>query len=519
MPIVNLVAQLCFISIMMPTNIYSLFSGILGKRPHATDKGKKITHLQSNFWKLNLFDSYKTRLSQRIALSVFASFIVIEGAIFIPSVIQKSQELEKQLKEVTSAKIEWIVRTYPTASSEELITHLQALQNKSMLQDLLGGVLYRASDGKELGRFGEIPNLTWKMVNQQQMRQQWLKIERRYDAAWFPKEMGNDYLLIIRHDALSIQQELYIYIARIVGIVLLISAFITFVTMSVVQSVVIVPILKLRDSLMAASIALQQERINPKSHLLVVNRQDELGEVVTAFNESFLRNYEEMSRRKQAEIEAQAEREKAEKLLLNILPRPIAEELKQGRRSICDGFAEVSVLFADIVGFTTLSTRISPDELVALLNQIFSTFDDLSDRYGLEKIKTIGDNYMVAGGLPIPRPDHAEAIAQMALDMQEAIAKLEFPVENMEPLSLRIGINSGPVIAGVIGTKKFIYDLWGDAVNTASRMESHSLPGCIQVTEATYQLLQHKYILEKRGTLLVKGKGEMVTYWLKGRHS
>lgn len=512
---------------MSQRNIYTVFSAIasgtalraiVGKRPRSTDKVNNITHLHSLSLKPHLFDSYKTRLSRRIALSVFAGFIVIEGVVFIPSVIQKSQELENQLKEVTSAKIEWIVRTYPDASSEELLTHIQALQNKPMLKDLLGGVLYRASDGKELGRFGEQPSLSWEMVSQQQMRQRWFKFERRYDAVWFPKEMGNDYLLIIRHDALSIQQELYIYVARVVGIVLLISAFITFVTMSVVQSVVIVPILKLRDSLMAASIALQQDRINPKSYLMAVNRQDELGEVIAAFNESFLRNYEEMSRRKQAEAEAQTEREKAEKLLLNILPEPIAEELKQGRRSICDGFAEVSVLFADIVGFTTLSTLISPDELVALLNQIFSTFDDLSDRYGLEKIKTIGDNYMVAGGLPIPRPDHAEAIAQMALDMQEAIAKLDFQVEGMEPLSLRIGINTGPVIAGVIGSKKFIYDLWGDAVNTASRMESHSLPGCIQVTEATYQCLKDKYFFEKRGTLTVKGKGEMVTYWLKGRH-
>lgn len=506
---------------MMPVNIYTFFSAIriAAKPSHLPDRANKIANSQSISGKIHLFNSYKTRLSRRIALTVFASFLVIEGAVFIPSVNQKSQELENQLKEVTSAKIEWIIRTYPNASTEELLFHIQTLQNEAMLKGLLGGVLYRASDGKELGQFGETPSLSWLMVNQQQLQQRWFKFEGRYDVAWFPNELGNDYILIIRHDAFSIQQQLYLYVLRIIAIVLLISALITLVTMCVVQSVVIVPILRLRDSLMEASIALQQEGIHPESHLMVVDRQDELGEVITAFNESFLRNYGEINRRQQAEAEAQIEREKAERLLLNILPAPIAEDLKQGRRTICDNFAEVTVLFADIVGFTTLSTRISPDRLVALLNQIFSTFDDLSDRYGLEKIKTIGDNYMVAGGLPIPRPDHAEAIAEMALEMQAAIGKPEFQIAEMEPLSLRIGINTGPVIAGVIGSKKFIYDLWGDTVNTASRMESHSLPGCIQVTETTYQLLQPKYLFEKRGTLSVKGKGEMVTYWLKGQQT
>lgn len=465
----------------------------------------------------HLIFSCKSRLSRRIAFSVFVSFMIIEGVVFIPSLIQQRQRLTDQLKEVTSAKLEWIVQTYPNASPEELLNHVQSLQSKSMLKGVLGGVLYQASKNQELGRFGEQPSLSWAMVQQQKINQRWFQVAGRYDVAWLPQDLGNDYLLIVRHNAFSIQQQFYFYIVRIVGIVLLISAVITLGTMIVVQSVVIVPILKLRDSLMAASLALQQDQINPKSHLILANRQDELGEVMTAFNESFLRNYEEISRRKQAEIEAQTERDKAERLLLNILPEPIAAELKQGHRSISDGFAEVSVLFADIVGFTTLSTQISPHELVDLLNQIFSAFDELSDRYGLEKIKTIGDNYMVAGGLPIPRTDHAEAIANMALEMQQVITRPEFQLSGMEPLNLRIGINTGPVIAGVIGSKKFIYDLWGDAVNTASRMESHSLPGCIQVTEATYEQLKHQFVLEKRGTLWVKGKGEMVTYWLKGR--
>jgi len=175
----------------------------------------------------------------------------------------------------------------------------------------------------------------------------------------------------------------------------------------------------------------------------------------------------------------------------------------------------LTVLFADIVGFTQLSARVSPTELVSLLNEIFSTFDQLAERHSLEKIKTIGDAYMVVGGLPIPRKDHAEAIAEMALDMLDAIS--DFSNTHNQDFSIRIGINSGPVVAGVIGIKKFIYDLWGDTVNTASRMESHGKPGCIQVTSTTYQLLQEKYIFESRGAIEVKGKGMMNTYLLQCR--
>ncbi|UNU24630.1 adenylate/guanylate cyclase domain-containing protein [Microcoleus vaginatus] len=209
------------------------------------------------------------------------------------------------------------------------------------------------------------------------------------------------------------------------------------------------------------------------------------------------------------------QQEQSDRLLLNILPEEIANRLKRGDSTIADTFADVTVLFADIVGFTQLSSRVSPTQLVALLNDIFSTFDNLAERHGLEKIKTIGDAYMVVGGLPIPRPDHAEAIAEMALDMQQAI--IDFSNTHSQAFSIRIGINSGPVVAGVIGIKKFIYDLWGDTVNTASRMESHGLPGCIQVTETTYQQLREKYSFENRGAIEVKGKGQMTTYLLKCR--
>lgn len=209
------------------------------------------------------------------------------------------------------------------------------------------------------------------------------------------------------------------------------------------------------------------------------------------------------------------EREKSERLLLNILPEPIADRLKQGDRTIADSFLEVTVLFADIVDFTKLSGFLSATELVGLLNEVFSAFDRLSEQYGLEKIKTIGDAYMVVGGLPDPRSDHAEAVAEMALDMQKEIAR--FTTANHSPLRMRIGLNTGPVVAGVIGRKKFIYDLWGDTVNTASRMESHGVGGCIQVTAEIYERLQDKYHFEERGTVYVKGKGEMTTYFLTAR--
>lgn len=225
----------------------------------------------------------------------------------------------------------------------------------------------------------------------------------------------------------------------------------------------------------------------------------------------------------------QAEQEKSERLLLNILPKPIADRLKQGQHTIADSFTEVTVLFADLVNFTQLSASLTPTELVELLNQIFSVFDQLTEKHGLEKIKTIGDAYLVVGGLPTPQMNHAEAVAEMALEMQQALVDLPTALSLAadagaagaanpdQPLTMRIGIHTGPVRAGVIGTSKFTYDLWGDTVNTASRMESLSLPGKIQVTAATYSLLKDKYRFEVRGAIEVKGKGEMTTYFLTGR--
>jgi adenylate cyclase len=220
----------------------------------------------------------------------------------------------------------------------------------------------------------------------------------------------------------------------------------------------------------------------------------------------------DITERKLAQEALKFQQEQSEKLLLNILPKPIAERLKAKQSTIADSFADVSVLFADIVGFTELSARMSPTELVKRLNVIFSHFDQLAEKYGVEKIKTIGDAYMVVGGLPMPRDDHAEAIAQMALGMQAKIAKLS--ADTGEKLAIRVGINSGPVVAGVIGVSKFTYDLWGDTVNVAARMEATGNAGRIQVTDVTYELLKDKYLFERRGVIQVKGKGNMMTYWL-----
>ena len=210
------------------------------------------------------------------------------------------------------------------------------------------------------------------------------------------------------------------------------------------------------------------------------------------------------------------EQEKSDTLLLNVLPKEIADILKEKNQTIANHFEEASILFADLVGFTPLTESMAPEEMISLLNQIYSHFDDLVEKYGLEKIRTIGDNYMVASGVPTPRADHVQALANMALDVLKYTENL--PMQNGTAINFRIGINSGPLVAGVIGKKKFHYDVWGDTVNTASRMESHGVPGKIQVTKDTYRILKDEFIFESRGILDVKGKGNMETWFLVGRN-
>ena len=219
----------------------------------------------------------------------------------------------------------------------------------------------------------------------------------------------------------------------------------------------------------------------------------------------------------QAQKLLRVEQERSERLLLNVLPKEIAATLKAGEGTIADHYDCASVMFADLEGFTPLSAEMAPVEMVELLNEIYSHFDALVEKHDLEKIRTIGDNYMVASGVPRRRPDHAQVLARLALDMCAYLSTL--PPRNGRRISFRMGINSGPVIAGVIGRKKFAYDLWGDTVNTASRMESHGVGGKIQVTRDTYELIKDEFICEPRGTMTVKGKGELETWFLVGPKS
>jgi adenylate cyclase len=214
----------------------------------------------------------------------------------------------------------------------------------------------------------------------------------------------------------------------------------------------------------------------------------------------------------------QAEQERSERLLLNILPGPVAERLKQENGTIADGFADVTVMFADIVNFTTIAEGMSPNQIFAMLNKVFSSFDSLAEKYGLEKIKTIGDAYMVAGGLDdADSRNYSESIANMALEMRDLLAT-DLTV-NEQRVEIRMGIGTGPVVAGVVGKKKFIYDLWGDTVNLASRITAESVPGMIQVDVITYRRLRNRFEFAAPQTVYLKGKGDTAVYRLLGRKS
>ncbi|CAN5827110.1 hypothetical protein BH23ACT4_BH23ACT4_12370 [soil metagenome] len=219
--------------------------------------------------------------------------------------------------------------------------------------------------------------------------------------------------------------------------------------------------------------------------------------------------------RERTHVALELEQERSERLLLNVLPAEIADRLKSGEEVIADRVDGVTILFADLVGSTQLSEQLTPDRLVEMLNDLFTRFDLLADRFGLEKIKTLGDAYMVVGGLPAAKPDHLEAIADMALAMREELARHHAP--GLGRLRMRFGIHTGSVVAGIIGKRKFSYDLWGDTVNTAARMESHGLPDAIQVTEDVYEALRYRYTFTPRGPIDVHGKGVMNTYLLESR--
>lgn len=469
-----------------------------------------------------LCQCFQSRLSRKIVFAVFASIVVIEIIIFIPSYVRRQRELLIQLEDVSGAIINSITRLTQTEISA---TDLQNKVNKLTQNTLILGTIIFDQKGKIVCQVGEAPDLD---VANFKSSQKFNHIQRKfsadqnyYDIGWPAEYLGSDYSLITRLNAQSVKQELWQFKLRISLLVLIISAFVTFFTVLVLGKLVISPILRLRDDLRAVGESLNHDQSQLTFYACSTDRHDELGEVLSAFREMYDRIYTEISQRKIAEKFLREEQQKSEELLLNILPQPIAEKLKNGEKNIANNFTDVTILFADLVGFTNLSASITPCELVYLLNQIFSAFDHLTDRYHLEKIKTIGDAYMVVGGLPAPQSNHAENIADMALDMLKEIQI--FNQNNNLDLSIRIGVNTGPVVAGVIGEKKFIYDLWGDAVNTASRMEYHGLPNTIQLSESTYHILSRNhyhntYLFTERGEIYIKGKGAMKTFLLTGKN-
>ncbi len=213
----------------------------------------------------------------------------------------------------------------------------------------------------------------------------------------------------------------------------------------------------------------------------------------------------------------ESERLESERLLLNILPDSIAHRLKEIQGPISDEYQNATIMFADIVGFTKLSQQLEANQIVSWLNETYSKFDELTNQFNVEKIRTIGDNYMVAAGVPVPREDHAVVIAELALQMRDYIQAL--PLIGGQRVNFRIGINSGAVIGGVIGTHKFQYDIWGDAVNLASRMESHGEPGRIQISDTTYQLIKDYFVCEPRGQVKVKGHADLTCWFIEDRLS
>ena len=454
----------------------------------------------------------KARLSRRIATSVFLSIVAIESLILVPSYLRREQEQLRQLEILSTEVLLPSLQEGPQGQQS-----LQGMLNRAAAQlksdsVILGGTLYNAK-GDKLGVFGkESPQIPPETMGKKGIIRHRLREQGRYDVLWPDVEQQGGYMLAVRHDISGLRTNMLRYVVRIGGLVLLISAFVTLVTILVLGQILIKPILCLRDDLIASGEAIGQDQ-EPDFFTQSLQRRDELGEVATAFLEMFQRIHQEVRERKHAEAALLTEQEKSERLLLNVLPAEIVTRLKEAPGIIASRCSEVTILFADIVNFTGLAAQMQPADLVEQLNTIFSEFDTLTERYGLEKIKTIGDAYMVVGGLPVARVDHAEAILAMAIDMLAVIN--QFRRQDGDLFQLRIGIHTGPVVAGVIGLKKFSYDLWGDTVNVASRMESHGKPDKIQVSESTYALLKDKHHFEQREKIHLKGWGEMQPYfWL-----
>ncbi|WP_448572109.1 adenylate/guanylate cyclase domain-containing protein [Trichothermofontia sp.] len=456
----------------------------------------------------------KARLSWQIMGWVFLSIVAIEVIIFIPSYARRERELLQQLGEVAVATVTSLKRSamQQDLSTADMIDKVKFLTENT---EVKGAAVYNPQ-GQQVATFGEVPELGVQSFQDSPQEVRKLNPGRtRLDVAWPATMIDNQHALVLRVDASSVRRELMAFGGRITGLVVIISLVVTLTTMVVLGVIAITPILRLRDNLILAGEALSRDEYMADFHTLPTHRRDELGEVMIAFEQMYQRVWTELQSRKASEAALRLEQEKSERLLLNILPETIVAQLKENQHTIAQRFDEATILFADLVDFSGLASQITPTELVNLLNQIFSTFDQLAEKHGLEKIKTIGDAYMAVGGLPLPQANHTEAVANMALEMQQAIG--QFQRVDGKPFHLRIGINTGPVVAGVIGIKKFIYDLWGDAVNVASRMESQGRINSIQVTQTVYDRLKSTYVFEERGIIQVKGRGDMMTYFLKGK--
>ena len=488
----------------------------------------KLYSANSKFAASGLFQS---RLSRQIAAWVFFGIVTIEVIILIPAYNRRKTE-ELQRLEAVSQEVLFSVKADMMSDMPErdLLGDVQLKENSIItgiaLHDASGQLVDSLDDAPDFEAVTFIPKAkSWKLPlnpspnpSATQIVRKLSKSGTRYDVAWPNSNPSAPYALAIRHDATAVKKTMRRYVLGITGLVIIISAFVTLVTLAVLQRIVIRPLLLLRDDLSMVGEAIAQGKTPTFASLQQVS-PNELGEVAVAFQSMFNRIQQEIRDRHQAEADLRIEQAKADRLLLNVLPAEIATKLKENENNqgaIAERYESVTVLFADIVNFTGLAAETSPTELVCRLNDIFSAFDAIAERHGLEKIKTIGDAYMVVGGVPRPSDNHAEAVLKMAIEMLEFAEY--YPMGNGR-LCLRIGLNTGPVVAGVIGTQKFSYDLWGDAVNVASRMESQGVINRIQVSEETYLQLKDTYSFEDRGYLLIKGRGEMRAFLFQPPYS
>lgn len=449
----------------------------------------------------------RSRLSRRIVSWVFLSLMVVEGAIFVPSYYLRRQE---KLRTLETRSTELLAAVKASAMVGNSPAEVLELMDSLWMTDpvILGVSLYDEAAG-DLGGVGNAPSLPGAVTTADMAMRQFQFSRPYYDVAWPLTHFQGSYVLVIRYDASGVRRDMLRYIAQVLVLIVLSSIFVTGVTILVLERMLINPLLDLRADLLLVGERVSADQL-PPLYSLSTRRDDELGEVATAFGQMVNRVQREIQERRQVEAALLATQQQSDRLLANMLPASIAEQLKQNTGAIACRYDAVTILFADLVDFTGLATRYSPTRLVELLNHIFSTFDDLASMMGLEKIKTIGDAYMVVGGLPTPTTNHAEQVMVMAMTMLAAIRTIR--QDDGRPLQLRIGINTGPVVAGVIGRKKFSYDLWGDAVNIASRMETQGVAGHIQVSPSTYHMLKHRYQFEPRGSVSIKGRGNMTTY-------